>query len=639
MRLEKLLLAASLNLALAGCVTEEVIKKPYRKAKQIPTVNIDTTPIVKREGYETLRLDQGEFEIYDVTVYKPKPNLDLKAQLINELASDYNFYLKEAKREINLEVLASEGTLPISKPFYDAIASLEKSLNSQGSDKSTKALVLCSVSPSTNKIQKRYGYGVRIGANYIIVPASVIYPAIISKEIGEDHYIEFSMLSEHKIAGHGAVHKGQVLAINPIVNIALIETNEKIDTGLFMPIIEEKQLEEAKIFIDRTPLNLTGVFKLTEDQVIWRLTGKEIDLAKSLNYSIATIEKLTNKQGLGVYNNSGLVGLIAQDIRKYLDSEEEFQNSLVIPSSQIRKFLTDYLNFLKSGSNNLEVITKELKKEIKTTEPVTPSIPTTSINPTITQLPVTSESSTTKSPMGIQPIEKEVPIEPITPPFGKLFLIYSTLVLGAGIIGRPYYLKNPPKSKEKPDSHSLPERLSELERWLEYQKYEAKTELRINIPKTILDVKNQETVMGFVEESPLLTEKDIANFQHKFLDWLYTLTPRELPKTYKEHIEKEIKQRKEHAEKETMNLIKTRLDRQKTTIRLIKKDYQIFEDEVAKFEKERAELIERLDKERAERLARILNINQNKKEVKTKEDINKSALDPLLRHLKEEEKK
>ena len=287
-------------------------------------------------------------------------------------------------------------------------------------------------------------------------------------------------------------------------------------------------------------------------------------------------------------------------MKTYLDSEEEFQNALVIPASQIRKFLSDYLNFIKSGSNKLEVITKELKEEIKTTESAIPTTPTSStvVSPTTqTTLPTSSN----------QIPEKEYPpINPI-PNFLKLMLAYSGLGLFASVIGRYYYIKNPPKPNEDKKDGNISLRLSELEKY--FEEHEARKKLQTKFPKTIRNTNNQKTIVGF-QEKPLNAVDDfLINGtqmpEPMFVRWLENLTPRELPKTYKEHVEREIKLRKEHAEKETMNLIKTRLDRQKTTIRLIKKDYQIFEEEAAKFEKERAELIAKLDSERAERLKKL----------------------------------
>lgn len=590
MKLENLLFSASLSLALAGCETEYIIRKP-KPMKPIPEVVIDKTPIKAKEGYETLRLDQGEFEIYDITVYKPKPDLKLEAQgnLIKKLASDYNFYLKDIKKELNLELLTSERTLPISKPDFDAVDCIDKSLNSQGSDKSTKALALCSINGSSaSKLPNQFGYGVRIGANYIIVPASVIYPSLILKEIGGDSAMEFSMLSEHKIAGSGTVRLGKVLAINPIADLALVETNERYFTGLFMPIVEEKQIEEAKLFIDRNISSLTNVFKLNEDQLLWRLIGKENDLAKSLGYSIATIEGLSNKRGLGVYNDSGLIGLISQDIKKYLDSEEEFQNALVIPGSQIRKFLTDYLNFLKSGSNNLEtiLINNQIPKEITSMDvrpsTFTPSLPSTVT--TSTTAPTTSEvpTSTIQREREIQRrIEQETPIEPIKPPFGKLFSIYAALVLGAGIIGRRYYLKNPQTPKEIKEE-GIPARLSELEKWFKDNKEKSYRK----VPKTILDIKNQETVMGLVEDLTSIPDSFITTSspmpRETFVRWLNDLISTNLPKDYLEF-------------KKGIHLHKWNLDKQKTR-----------KLQIDAFIKEREDLIKKQNIERAIRMEKLL---------------------------------
>lgn len=533
MNLEKLVLGVAL---LAGCTEYEVVRKPYVKGKlKQPVFEEVTTKI--REGYFPLRLDQGEYEIYDLTFFKPKENYNPEPQLarIQELFKSYNFKLSDAKKALNKNILQKR-TIIISMPQYDAVQTLEKSLSTENTNNATidRCVAMCNVYPVQSwGLFSQSGYGNFIGANYILVPASVVYSTLIEKELGKETEIEFSRIIEQKRVGSAFINKARILAIDPIRDLALLERKEKFDSSLCIPIIQEKELEEAKIYTSRALVNMENYFKLTFEQMVWRTNEKELNLSKALAYGLISANTPT-LFGCGIYNDKGLIGIIAHSFKDYPGFEEDSQNSLVIPGSQIREFLTDYLNFLKSGSKNLETILIDAQKTSITEQ--------TTFTPTT--VPLSQETT---------PESSEVPIspqEPIEVPWGKFILGSIVTILGAGIVGRFFY--NPKEPKPRPDLSNIDQRLSELEKWLAPYKIDLQTiketkliSEEITIPKTSIDSgQDQQTVTGFdamgnsEEDKKLFKFKNKLEKQYKELEWLKKINDEEKrKKSFEDYLE------------------------------------------------------------------------------------------------------
>ncbi len=423
------------------------------------------------KNYRQIRYASGVYGLYDTTFFAPEPQLkeEEKAKEIEERITYIrsSMVTENSGRELDKDKLSSK-TLPINLPKDKkiVISTLEECLNAKETTNINFYRALCRISRD-----RLTGYGIIIGDNYIIAPASLIYQAALSKELKLDEKVEISVLEEIKEKGEGSIDHATVLALNPLADIALLEiTDPKQKRNWHIPILNGKKIKEVTLYTDSTIISLESSAKLKESELFWRFTNKELKTAQALNFSLITIKTPLNLIGSGIYNTKGLIGVIAGRAEK--DYDKESINTLVIKGDSIRNFLTDYINFLRSGSDNLETLTKFTK--------ITPE-------ETKTQIEKASTESNTES-------NKVITLNP------TLLLLLASISIGASVIRSYIPIKDKKDQKEETTELTATEKI-------------------VKVPATIVENKSSKETMDGFEQMQIEIE-DITNFKGHFINWL-----------------------------------------------------------------------------------------------------------------------